>query len=403
VGLLGCIRVDAAAPATVDDPALRKKALALNEITGAGPMQGALDAMLANPTETKKLLAVAAKMAKTKPQPFNRNATYLLAIAAENFKEVEISATFYRISALQSLRLYSERGLSESYLGLIGLYTDNKRYAESEKVCREFLAIEGEEDEAVEQLKPMVMRRMVLAIARQGAPDRALKLVDDLIKSAPSNWLHRALKAQVLREMEKLEEAAKVFVDVIERIKKDDRLEKEKQLDFISEYRYSLSGVYMDLNQVDKASEQLKLLLAQDPNNPTYNNDLGFIWADRGMNLAEAEKLIRKALEEDRKLRRKLKLEKEGDNSAYLDSLGWVLFKQGKAKEALPYLQQAVKEKEGQHIEIYDHLADVYQALGEKAEAITAWKKALETVTPSKRDQKRKVEVQKKLDKAQAK
>ena len=59
------------------------------------------------------------------------------------------------------------------------------------------------------------------------------------------------------------------------------------------------------------------------------------------MNLAEAEKLIRKAIEEDRKLRKKLKLGTTSDNASYLDSLGWVLFKQGKAKESKPYLIQA--------------------------------------------------------------
>ncbi len=171
---------------------------------------------------------------------------------------------------------------------------------------------------------------------------------------------------------------------------------------YIDQYRYALSGIYSELEQIDKAGEQLKALLARKPNNPTYNNDLGYIWADRGMNLAEAEKLIRKAIEADRKERRKanppLRAEEDHDNAAYLDSLGWVLFKQGKAKEAKPYLLQAVKDKESQNIEIYDHLADVHFALGEKTEAIAAWKKGLEIVSPSsKRDLKRKVEVEKKL------
>src|SRR5262249_6873709 len=144
---------------------------------------------------------------------------------------------------------------------------------------------------------------------------------------------------------------------------------------------------------------QLKLLLGADPGNPTYLNDLGYIWADQGINLAESEKLIRKALEEDRKFRKKagLKGEDDKDNAAYLDSLGWVLFKQGKAKEAKPYLLQAAKDREGQHTEILDHLGDVHMALGEKAEAVAVWKKAVEVATPSKRDQKRKAEVLKKL------
>src|SRR5262249_9167659 len=146
------------------------------------------------------------------------------------------------------------------------------------------------------------------------------------------------LKAQVLREAGKLDEALKVYEEVGERIKKDDRLKKDEQDDFLDNVRYALSGLYVELNQVDKAAEQLKALLAREPDNTTYNNDLGYIWADHDLNLAESEKLIRKAIDEDRRQRRKtnpdLKPELDKDNPAYLDSLGWVLFKQKKYKEA---------------------------------------------------------------------
>ncbi len=383
------------------ETALRKKALELNEITGSLPMSGKLQELFDDQAGTKKLLALAGKMVKQKPQPFNRNASLLLAMAAENFKEVEISATFYRLNALQSLSLFSERSLAQAYLGLIQMYADNKKFVESEKVCREFLGIQGEEGAAIERLQPMVMRQLVLAIARQGAHDKALKLVDELIKADNRNWLSLALKAQVLRAAEKLEDAAKLYLDVIDRVTKDERVPKQERDSYVDDYRYALSGIYADLNQIDKASEQLKALLAREPNNPTYNNDLGYIWADRGMHLAEAEKMIRKAIEEERKLRRKvtppLRADEDHDNAAYLDSLGWVLFKQGKLKEAKAYLVQATKDKDGQSIEIYDHLAEVFLALGEKSEAVTTWKKGLESTTSSKRDQKRRAEVEKKL------
>jgi tetratricopeptide (TPR) repeat protein len=237
-----------------DDDVLRKRILELNEVTGANPMSGRLKELLDDPATTKKLLPVALKMSKEKPLVLNRNSTYLLALAAENFKEVDTSAVFYRLNASLSLKLYSERGLALAYVGLIHLYADNKRFADSEKVCKEFLAIEGEEDDTVERLKPSVMRQMILAIAKQGTVDRAMKLLDELIKADSRNWLHRALKAQVLREANKLDEAAKTYLDVIDRVKHDNRLEKEDQNDQVDDYRYILSSVYIDLNQVYKAS-----------------------------------------------------------------------------------------------------------------------------------------------------
>ena len=383
-----------------DDAALRKKALELNDITGADPLRGKLSELMKDKAGTKKMLAVALKMVKEKPQPFTRNATFLLARAAENTKQVEVSAAFYRLNAVQSLKLVSERGLAQAYLGLIRMYQANNKFVESEKACMEVLRIEGEESGDLEELKPQVMQQLVLAIAQQGNTDKALKITDDLIKANPRNWLSLALKAQVLRVADKNDDAAKVYLDVIERVKKDKRIPEKMRLEYVDDYRYLLSGVYTDLNQIDKAAEQLKQLLAREPNNPTYNNDLGYIWADRGMNLPEAEKLIRKAIEEDRKLRKaNPKSVNEGDHPAYLDSLGWVLFKQGKAKEAKPYLLDAVKDKEGQSTEIYDHLGDVYMELGEKTEAVAAWKKGVEVSTSSKRDKKRKVEVEKKLKK----
>ena len=70
-----------------------------------------------------------------------------------------------------------------------------------------------------------------------------------------------------------------------------------------------------------------------DPNDATANNDLGYQWADQSKNLAEAERMIRKALELDHKQRTSgdaLAPDADQDNAAYVDSLGWVLFRRGK-------------------------------------------------------------------------
>jgi tetratricopeptide (TPR) repeat protein len=385
-----------------EDADLSKKALKLNEITGTAPLQGQLAAMLDDEAGTTKLLKAAADMVKDKAQPFNRNATLVLALAADNFKLTAISAKFYRLNAKQEAQLQSESGVAQAYGGLIQMYYDHKKYAESEKACQEFLALEGDEDGAIERLRPMVQRRRVLAVAKRGALDKAVDMADKLIEEHPGNWLMVALKGQIYREADKYQDAIKAYREVIAQIKKDRRLKKEERQEVMDEYRYLLSGLYVDVNEVDKATAELKTLLEHDPNNSTYNNDLGFLWADNGKNLAEAEKMIRKALAEDRKLRKKakggIKPSEDRDNAAYLDSLGWVLFKQGKLKEAKVALRAAVKEKDGQSTEIYDHLGDVLLALGEKEEAAAAWKKAIEVASPdSKRDQKRKAEVAKKL------
>lgn len=391
-GLLAPVRAD-------DDKALRARALALNNVTGNDAMVGQIAALIEDSAGTKKLLVVAMKAAKEKDQPFNVNALYILGRSAHRLREYESGRYFYRAYADEALKLQSGQRLAQAFTGLIDLLFENKQYEETVKVCREFL--EARVDETVERFKPIVMRRMIQGLARQGKIDDATKLVDNLIKAQPENWLMVELRGWVLREAGNYDEAAKAYEEVLEQIGKDKRLKEEERAEYGGEIRYLLSGVYVDLKKIDKAAEHLKALLTKEPDNPTYNNDLGYIWADHDMNLDEAEKLVRKALEEDRKQRRKanpnLKPEDDKDNAAYLDSMGWVLFKRKKHKEAKKFLLEATQSPEGQHLEIYDHLGDTHLALGEKAEAIAAWKKAVEVAGTNKREQQRKVEVEKKL------
>jgi tetratricopeptide (TPR) repeat protein len=396
-----------AAPVPDNDKALSERALKLNEVTGNGPMLGVMADLASDPEGTKKLLKVATGMAKAKDQPFNINAAYVLAGAAQEIGEVDASETFYRVYLKQAKELQSAWKLAVGYMGLMEMFYENRMYAESEKVCKEVLELTeprdelGRTDQMVLRLKIVTHRHLVRTMARAGKAEDALKLVTNLLKVDPSDYEMHLLKGWVEREAGQYEEAVKTFEAVLTQCAKDKELEKEEKAEVTRKARYPLSSIYVDLKQVDKAAEHLKALLAEEPDNPTYNNDLGYIWADHDMNLDESERLIRKALEEDRKQQKEanpsLKDDEIKDNPAFLDSLGWVLFKQKKYKEAKTHLLEAVKDKDGQHLEIFDHLGDVHMALGEKDAAVAAWKKAVETALPGKRDQEKKVEIEKKI------
>jgi tetratricopeptide (TPR) repeat protein len=258
----------------------------------------------------------------------------------------------------------------------------------------------GDDDDTLKRVKSAVDRQMILAVAKQNEPDRALKLVDTRIKDNPDSWRIVQFKARLQHELGRNDDALKTYDQVIERIKKDDKLTKKEQEDFVDDLQYELTGIYVDNKEIKKATDILEKLLEKDPDNPTYNNDLGFIWADHDLKLAESEKLIRKAIDLDRAERKKnppVNAEDDHDNAAYLDSLGWVLFKLKNYPEAKKYLLEAVKDKEGQHVEILDHLGDVYMALGEKADAVNTWKNALKVETKTKREKERRTQVEKKL------
>jgi tetratricopeptide (TPR) repeat protein len=448
--VLACLTT-AQARAEERDESLRKQALKLNEITGKEARLGEQEKLLKDRAAAKKLVAEAARMAAEKPQPFTYNATLLLGAIALKVKDYGAAEKFYRLHLDQAKQLRSVTGFMAAYRGLVASTYAKRKYAQAERLCAEATqnetlvvtlkslqieqkGLEGDKQnlekdkdkKAEKELKEINKKLMEVAtklkevqgflstmletqinvVALQGDADRAVKLIDQVLGDEQADgWLGLDLKARAFRFAGKNEDALKAYEDEIQRLKENNDLKKKDKDELLDSARYAQSGVYIELDQVDKAVETLKELLAKHPDNPTYNNDLGYVLADHDMQLDEAEKMVRKALEEERKQKQKddpnLKPEEIKETGAYLDSLGWILYKQKKYVEAKRYLRQAVQNMidspEGESIEIYDHLGDVLLALDQKAEAVDAWKKGVAVAGESKREQKRKEEVQKKI------
>ena len=125
------------------------------------------------------------------------------------------------------------------------------------------------------------------------------------------------------------------------------------------------SYYYEKADQLDKAASLLRRYIELRPNDPQGYNSLGYMWADRGINLAKSEKLLDKAF----------KLS-EGKNPAIIDSVGWVKYRLGKLEAAEKHLRQAASLSSDP--EILMHLAQVLFARGKAAEAKTILDKILE-------------------------
>lgn len=393
------------ANAFYQDDEVLKTLLVYNFVTGEEAVKNKIIEVLKNVEKAKKIVEGAQKLSPADEKKLNGNAYWLLARVAQELRENDAAVDFYNKFLIDAKKLGSGQKMAAGYGPLIQILFDTKKYKECEKLCSEFLDITLEDEAAfipIIRLKPVVFRRMVLCQSRLGEIDKAIERVEKLYKDQPDNWLNLELKARILREAGRIADAEKTYQDLIVKIDSDKRLGKEEKEEFLEEIRYTLSNVYVELKKIDKAAEILKALVEKNPENPTYHNDLGYIWADNDLNLEEAEKLIRKAIEIERGLRKKiknLKPEFDKDNSAYLDSLAWVLYKKKDYAEAKKLLLEAVKDEEGQHIEILDHLGDIHSALGEKAEANKVWKEAIGFAGTSKREQDKKKEVEKKIEK----
>lgn len=358
-----------------------------------------IESIAKNTDQANKLVAHAIDMLKDN-KVTNYGAVYVLAYLAREVKNVDASRDLFRICLNEADRLlnlkikdfqarqggvsqdeeddllYTDHKLAILYVDLIDLLYENKRFADAEKICKELL----EKRNGNAMAKRHALLRLVQGAASQGRMDDAFKQLAPFLKAAPNDPEVLQINAWLLWQAERYDEAAKVYEKILADADDDDTKER---------IQYRLSHLYTESGNIAKAAEQLKALLAKKPDNSTYNNDLGYVWADHDQNLDEAQKFIQKALDKDPK------------SGAYLDSMGWVLYKKGQFKEAKEYLEKALQDPESQHAELYEHMGDIHWKLGEKTEAVSAWKKALDLNGATKRDLKRKADVEKKLKQSQ--
>jgi len=116
------------------------------------------------------------------------------------------------------------------------------------------------------------------------------------------------------------------------------------------------------LNQTAAAERDLRSLLKIRPRDEQALNALGYILANRTTRYDEAYGLISRAL----------KL--APDNPMIIDSMGWVLYRQGHPDQALPYLTRAYAVLPDQ--EVAAHYGEVLWKLGRQQEARELWAKA---------------------------
>jgi tetratricopeptide (TPR) repeat protein len=116
----------------------------------------------------------------------------------------------------------------------------------------------------------------------------------------------------------------------------------------------------------DKAADLFRKSIAVDPSNAAdAYNYLAYMWAEHNMHLDEAEQMI------------KLALQANPDNGAYIDTLGWLEFRQGKLEQALSDLERAAKKLTRDDPVVLEHIGDACAKLNKSAQALDAWQKAL--------------------------
>ena len=164
------------------------------------------------------------------------------------------------------------------------------------------------------------------------------------------------------------DEALEVLTEGLKKVSRD----RDKAL------LYNLRGdFYHTLGQREKMYANYDSTLIYDPDNINVLNNYAYYLSVEGRDLKRALSMSARTLEA------------EPLNATYLDTYAWILFRMKQYKEALGYMEKALRYLDMDNPEIYEHYGDVLFMCGEKEKALENWHKAVQyNSTSSTLDQK---------------
>jgi tetratricopeptide (TPR) repeat protein len=193
--------------------------------------------------------------------------------------------------------------------------------------------------------------RIAKILSDQGNLKRARETLQRLrVNQAHNQLKFYMIEAELLREARDYTTAHVVYTKALERY--------EDNTDLL--YARGLNAA--DLKRVDLLENDLRKILATQPQHADALNALGYTLADQTDRLHEAKEYIEKALA------------LKPDNPAILDSMGWVEYRLGNLDAALAHLEKAAEISSD--AEIASHLGEVLWVMGQQEKALEIWNAA---------------------------
>jgi len=346
----------------------------LSKAIQSGPsltmLEAELEAISQDDALMEKLIAAGRKQAMDKDSPLDFPTSYILAKLASNNKQTDAAMEFFRHAIKtrpdRAALLYEELG---SYL------MQQDAYTLAAEIYREAT---GHPNLGAQ--KHLFLFRLSQALELNHETDEAVKAIQEARSIDTTNAEFHFWEGWIYSHSKRWQDAIRVFEEVIN--------EHAQNKQVVRRTQYSLSNVYVQKGDMRKGEEILEKIFEEDPDDPSVNNDLGYLYADQNKKLNQAEQMIRKAVKA------------EPENAAYLDSLGWVLYRLGKYEEALENLKKSSAKLDDPDATILDHLGDCYHSLNQNDKAREHWQKALEHAKKEHKPDKKVINtIKQKLDK----
>ncbi len=187
--------------------------------------------------------------------------------------------------------------------------------------------------------------------AEDGRRDQAITHLENALAQDPENAEFMIYLGYYHEEAERYADAERYLLKAIEKVP-----DSEQAL-------FRLGVVYDKMKRKDDCIEIMQRVIALNDEHANALNYLGYTYAELGINLDEAEALVRRALA----LR--------PDDGYITDSLGWVFYQQGRYEEALKWLLKALALVPDDPV-INEHVGDAYLKLGNQSQALEYYKKS---------------------------
>jgi tetratricopeptide (TPR) repeat protein len=193
-----------------------------------------------------------------------------------------------------------------------------------------------------------------LLLESEGKSEEALKHLKSIVDDRPQD-------PEAVLALANLQRSRKQFADAAETYTRALALSDGARTDWSTYYFRGIS--YERSKRWPQAEADFRKALELFPDQPLVLNYLGYSWVDQGLNLPEAFKMLRRAVE----LR--------PTDGYVIDSLAWAYYRLGQYPEAVRELEKAIELKPADPV-VNDHLGDAYWRVGRKLEAKFQWNHA---------------------------
>ncbi len=243
-------------------------------------------------------------------------------------------------------KLYQTEKITPTVLYFLStISAENNELDQSEHYARE--SIQRFPDE------PRGYGNLALVELQRNNPEKAIEILENANTKVANNFTINYLLGNSYNQVVDYEKAEVYLVQALEIFPES------------SHARQTLALIYDTTRKWTKSDSLYVLLITADSTDAQSLNNYAYSLAERDVNLNKALIMAQKAVEI------------EPDNSAYLDTIGWIYFKLGNVKKAHHFIKSAIDNDKTNAV-VLEHLGDVLTSKKQYKEAHAIYQQAFD-------------------------